>query len=86
MSLFGGMVVVLYDASKGIPQALDFDGARFKTMSSGILGSAVVLSTNCYGSGTKAQNTCAQYQPGPIACTDGQQDWINPYINNFISC
>ena len=69
MSLFGGMVVVLYDASKGIPKALDFDGARFKTMSSGILGSAVVLSTNCYGSGVTVPYTCTQYKPPPISST-----------------
>jgi hypothetical protein len=39
MSLFGGIVAVLYDSSKGIPTTLDFDGARLNTMSNRILGS-----------------------------------------------
>ena len=77
MSLFGGIVVVLYDSSKGIPKALDFDGARFNTMSNSILGSTVVLSTNCKGSGVPIgpQQPCTQYpddekkpKPAPIAC------------------
>ncbi len=71
MSLFGGIVVVLYDSSKGIPKALDFDGARFNTMSNSILGSTVVLSTNCQGSGVPIgpQQPCTQQpKPAPIAC------------------
>jgi len=68
MSLFGGVVAVLYDASKGIPTALDFDGARFKTMSSSILGSTVGLSTNCRGTGVITEFTCVQYKAPATSC------------------
>ena len=47
VSIFGGLVAVMYDSDplKGIPKELDFDGARTNTLSSNILGSAVLMST-----------------------------------------
>ncbi len=45
VSIFGGLVAVMYDSSKGIPKELDFDGARTNSLSSNILGSAVLMST-----------------------------------------
>ncbi len=49
LTIFGGLAVVLYDASKGTPKALDFDGAKINAMSSSILGSSVLMSTSVLG-------------------------------------
>jgi hypothetical protein len=46
-SLYGGLVAVFYDASKGIPEELDFERAQDGAMSNKILGSTVLLSTDC---------------------------------------
>jgi hypothetical protein len=46
-SLYGGLVAVFYDASKGIPEELDFERAQDNAMSGNILGSTVLLSTDC---------------------------------------
>jgi len=63
-SIFGGMVAVFYDASKGIPKELDFSGALVNTMSNTVLGSAVLLSTDCYG-----DSGCKQVERAPISGT-----------------
>jgi hypothetical protein len=49
LTIFGGLAVVLYDASKGIPKELNFDGAKINTMSSSVLGSSVLMSTSVLG-------------------------------------
>jgi len=71
ISLFGGIVAVLYDASKGTPQELDFDGARTNQMSDSDLGSTVLLSTNAGGNGVVQGSGpfCAQYEPPPVSAT-----------------
>ena len=80
MSIFGGVVAVLYDASKGIPQELDFNGAQSNQMSDSDLGSTVLLSTNCYSDPgvPKDSNTCVQYQsPNAVsALVSNQVDQI----------
>jgi hypothetical protein len=63
-SIFGGMVAVFYDASKGVPKELDFSGALVNTMSNTVLGSAVLLSTDCYGG-----SGCKQVERAPISGT-----------------
>ena len=40
---------MLYDASKGIPNELNFDGAKINSMSSSVLGSSVLMSTSAGG-------------------------------------
>jgi hypothetical protein len=74
MSLFGGIVAVLYDASKGIPQELDFDGARQDAMSDSDLGSTLILSTNSQNGGlgvpsdpSNLGSLCVQYQSAPLS-------------------
>jgi hypothetical protein len=47
MSMFGGLVAVFYDASKGIPQVLDFERAKDNSMSSSIVGSTVLFGVDC---------------------------------------
>ena len=49
LTIFGGLTVVLYDASKGIPNELNFDGAKINSMSSSVLGSSVLMSTSAAG-------------------------------------
>ncbi len=49
LTIFGGLTVVLYDASKGIPTELNFDGAKINTLSSSVLGSSVLMSTSVAG-------------------------------------
>jgi hypothetical protein len=78
-SIFGGVVAVLYDASKGIPTELDFDGALGNSMSSSVLGSTVLISTNeiVVPSGDNPFRTCVQYKPDPVSCSvTSQQDEI----------
>ena len=43
MSLFSGVVAILYDSSKGTPKVLNFDNARFNTMSEEVLSSTVLF-------------------------------------------
>ena len=47
MSLFSGVAAVFYDPQKGAPTELDFDGARMNKMSDSILGSTILLETDC---------------------------------------
>ncbi len=83
MSLFGGIVAVMYDASTGTPQALDFNSVRTNAMSNSALGSVVVLSTNCRGNTVPIPNTCVQYQPPTKSCTVTTQ--VNEYLVNAVS-
>jgi hypothetical protein len=61
MSLFSGVVAVFYDPEKGAPTELDFDGVRMNKMSDSILGSTVLLETNCYST----PSTCSQTMRDP---------------------
>ena len=83
MSLFGGIVAVMYDASKGIPQALDFNSVRTNAMSNSVLGSLVVLSTNCKGKTVPTANTCIQYPTPAQSCTVTSQ--VDEYFVNAVS-
>lgn len=47
LSIFAGVVAVLYDASKGLPTTLNFDNARDSSMSTEILSSTILLHTDC---------------------------------------
>jgi hypothetical protein len=76
MSIFGGVVAVLYDASKGIPKELDFDGARINSMSSDVLGSTVLLSTNVIDSSLGGPNFCSQLKFPPLSCTVTEQQEV----------
>jgi hypothetical protein len=68
VSIFGGLVAVMYDSSKGIPKELDFDGARTNSLSSNILGSAVLMSTKNVDilRETATPNTCVVEVSPPL--------------------
>lgn len=67
-SLYGGLVAVFYDASKGIPEELDFERAQDGAMSNKILGSTVLLSTDCGQTGNLCQNLTLS-QPQTVTVT-----------------
>jgi hypothetical protein len=73
MSLFGGIVAVLYDVSKGIPTALNFDGARTNTMSTDVLGSTVLLTTIVKNPNFAPYPYCEQEVAKPLTCTVTEQ-------------
>jgi hypothetical protein len=77
-SLFAGVVAVLYDPSMGVPTTLNFDNARDSSMSEDILGSSVLLHTDCgYYPGVPNPNgKCPQVKFPPIdILISSQVDW-----------
>jgi hypothetical protein len=69
MSLFAGVVAVMYDSSKGAPKELNFDNARFNSMSENILGSTVLFEAQkCEGElGVNYNgNRCPQTKLPPV--------------------
>jgi hypothetical protein len=67
-SIFGGIVAVMYDAAKGIPSALDFDGVLLNAMSSEVLSSTVLLSTDCWNI-EDGRKKCVQNVHPPVSGT-----------------
>jgi hypothetical protein len=77
-SLFAGVVAVLYDPSMGVPTTLNFDKAPDSSMSEDILGSSVLLQTDCgyYPDVANPQYKCPQVKFPPIDMLIASQvDW-----------
>ena len=63
----------MYDASKGIPIALNFDGARTNTMSTDVLGSTVLLTNPVKDDFAPLGAYCTQLVATPLTCTVTEQ-------------
>jgi hypothetical protein len=75
LSLFAGVVAVLYDPSKGIPTALNFDKVQQGSMSENILSSSILLYTDCSDGGLDKICPQAKMPPIDILLTN-QVDWF----------
>jgi hypothetical protein len=78
-SIYGGLVAVFYDASKGIPEELDFQRAQDGAMSNKVLGSTVLLSTDC---GVSSCNFLTIRQPQTVTVTTHVDELLTNALQN----